>query len=149
VFVYNVTGRQPLLQQVLQIPNAFDGLAWNPSGTEFYVSGGTDDSVHVFVKGSTAYAEDAKSPIASHTGNLNPLPGPAVAGLAVTADGKRLVVANYENDSIHVVDLASRTTTNTLDLRPGGGVPGGEFAFWVVIKGSTTAFVTSGPPGGL
>lgn len=144
VFIYDVSARQPLLQQVLQVPNAFDGLAWNPSGTEFYVSGGPDDDIHVFVKGTTSYSEDAKSPIALHTGFLNPLlPGPAAAGLAITADGKRLVVANYENDSIHLVDIASRTTTSTLDLRPGGGVPGGEFPFWVVIKGKTTVYVTS------
>jgi YVTN family beta-propeller protein len=144
VFVYNVTGRQPLLQQVLQIPNAFDGLAWHPSGKEFYVSGGTDDDVHIFVKGSTGYSEDAKSPILLHTGFLNPLlPGPAAAGIAVTADGKRLVVANYENDSVHTIDVASRTKIGTFDLRPGKGIPGGEFPFWVVIQGSTTAFVTS------
>jgi DNA-binding beta-propeller fold protein YncE len=98
----------------------------------------------VFVKGTTGFSEDAKSPIALHTGFLNPLlPGPAAAGLAVTADGKRLVIANYENDSIHLVDVASRTVTNTLDLRPGGGVPGGEFPFWVAIQGNTTAYVTS------
>jgi DNA-binding beta-propeller fold protein YncE len=144
VFVYDVTGRRPLLQQVLQVPNAFDGLAWNPSGAEFYVSGGPDDDIHVFVKSSAGYSEDAKSPIALNTGFQNPLlPGPAAAGLAVTADGKRLVVANYENDSIHVVDVASRTTTATLDLRPGGGIAGGEFPFWVVIQGNRTAYVTS------
>jgi YVTN family beta-propeller protein len=150
VFVYNVNGTKPLLLQVLQIPNAFDGLVWNPGGHEFYVSGGTDDNVHVFVKGASGYSEDAKSPIALHTGFLNPLlPGPAAAGIGVTADGKRLVVANYENDSIHVIDVASRTVTATLDLRPGlsspsmAGVPGGEFPFWVVIQSSTTAFVTS------
>ena len=98
----------------------------------------------MFVKGTTGFSEDAKSPIALHTGFLNPLlPGPAAAGLAVTADGKRLVIANYENDSIHLVDVASRTVTNTLDLRPGGGVPGGEFPFWVAIQGNTTAYVTS------
>ena len=144
VFVYDVSGHKPWLQQVLQVPNAFDGLVWNPSGAEFYLTGGPDDNVHVFVKGTTNYAEDAKSPIALHTGFLNPLlPGPAAAGLAVTADGKRLVIANYENDSIHLVDVASRTVTNTLDLRPGGGVPGGEFPFWVVIQGNTTVYVTS------
>jgi YVTN family beta-propeller protein len=150
VFVYSVSGSKPLFQQVLQIPNAFDGLVWGPGGQEFYVSGGTDDDVHVFVKGASSYTEDPKSPIALHTGFLNPLlPGPAAAGIGVTDDGKRLVVANYENDSIHIVDISSRTKTATLDLRPGvispamAGVPGGEFPFWVVIQGSTTAFVTS------
>jgi DNA-binding beta-propeller fold protein YncE len=42
-----------------------------------------------------------------------------------------------------VLDVASRTKTSELDLRPGGGVPGGEFPFWVAIKGNTTAYVTS------
>src|SRR5271165_6374455 len=140
VFVYDVTGSKPLLKQVLQVPNAFDGLAWNPSGQEFYVSGGTDDDIHVFVNSGGSFSEGAKSPIALHTGFLNPLlPGPAAAGIAVTADGKRLVVANYENDSVHILDVASRTQTATLDLRPGKGIPGGEFPFWVVIQGSKTA----------
>jgi len=144
VFVYDVTGRKSLLLQVLQVPNAFDGLAWNPNGQEFYVSGGPDDDVHVFVKGASSYSEDPKSPIALHTGILNPLlPGPAAAGIGVTVDGKRLVVVNYENDSIHIIDVASRTKIATLDLRPGNGIPGGEFPFWVVIQGNTTAFVTS------
>ena len=58
VFVYDVSGHKPLLQQVLQVPNAFDGLAWNPGGAEFYLAGGPDDNVHVFVKGTTNYAED-------------------------------------------------------------------------------------------
>jgi hypothetical protein len=41
VFVYDVSGEQPLQKQVLQIQtNAFDGLAWNPEQQEFYVSGG-------------------------------------------------------------------------------------------------------------
>src|SRR5438034_10875153 len=33
---------------------------------------------------------------------------PGAMGLAVTADGKRLVVANYENDSVSLVDIAGR-----------------------------------------
>jgi len=149
VFIYDVTARRPLLQQVLQVPNAFDGLGWNPSGAEFYVSGGPDDNIHVYVKRTTGYSEDPKSPIALHTGFLNPLlPGPAAAGLAVTADGKRLVIANYENDSIHLVDLASRTTTSTLDLRLGGGVAGGEFPFWVAIIPVTLPEILKNAAGG-
>src|ERR1700730_9664026 len=51
VFVYNVNGTNPLILQVLQISNAFDGLVCNLGGHKFYVSGETDDNVHVFVKG--------------------------------------------------------------------------------------------------
>jgi YVTN family beta-propeller protein len=64
-------------------------------------------------------------------------------GLAVTADGKRLVVANYENDSISLVDIAGRKVLAELDLRPGNSVPGGEYPVWVAIQGNSTAFVSS------
>ena len=68
---------------------------------------------------------------------------PGAMGLAVTADGKRLVVANYENDSISLVDIAGRKVLAELDLRPGNGVAGGEYPVWVAIQGSSTAFVSS------
>jgi hypothetical protein len=48
VFVYDISGHPPLKKQVLQVPNSFNGIAWHPSGREFYVSGGVDDNVHVF-----------------------------------------------------------------------------------------------------
>jgi len=53
VFVFDVTGRAPRQEQVIQIvTNAFDGLAWNPTGNAFYVSGGPDDLIHVFNRGA-------------------------------------------------------------------------------------------------
>jgi YVTN family beta-propeller protein len=86
---------------------------------------------------------------------------PCVAGLAISNDGKMLVVANYENDSITVFTgglniwlqqwlPASGSAQRgqgmlqgtELDLRPGKslasptpGIPGGEFPFWVVMTG--------------
>jgi hypothetical protein len=47
VFVFATTQSQPRQTQVLSIPNTFCGLAWNPSGQEFYVSGGVDDKMYV------------------------------------------------------------------------------------------------------
>ncbi len=52
VFVYDITQGTPVKKQVLQVPNTFVGLAWNPNGEEFYVSGGADDDVHIFEKKS-------------------------------------------------------------------------------------------------
>jgi DNA-binding beta-propeller fold protein YncE len=143
VFVYDVTGARPVKKQVLQVPNAFDGLAFHPSGAEFYVSGGPDDNVHVFVQSEKGWAEGARSPIALGNGKAIFGISSAAAGIAVTADGKRLAVANYEHDSITLVDIAARAKIATLDLRPGNGHPGGEYPFWVAIKGNDTAFVTS------
>jgi YVTN family beta-propeller protein len=77
----------------------------------------------------------------------NPLP--AAAGLAVTADGKTIVVANYENDSVSLVNTMTRKTSAELDLRPGkndplkAGVPGGEFPYWVAVKRNDIAYVSS------
>ena len=99
---------------------------------------------------------------------------PMAAGLAISSDGMVLVVANYFNDSITAFDgglsawtsqWVPNTNTNSmqgmqgtlqgteLDLRPGmaasspaHGTPGGEYPFWVVIKGSAfneTAYVSS------
>ncbi|MFY9528911.1 MAG: YncE family protein [Candidatus Acidiferrales bacterium] len=101
--------------------------------------------MHVFVSGQTGWAEDAKSPISLGHSPLIALGGilPAAAGIGVTADGKKLVIANYEHDSISVIDVPSRTKTTELDLRPLNGLPGGEFPFWVAIRGNSTAFVTS------
>jgi YVTN family beta-propeller protein len=144
IFVFDISGGKPLQTQVLQVPNAFDGLAFNPSGKEFYVSGGPDDNVHFYDWNGSSWAESGTAvklghPAALALGKITP----GAMGLAVTADGRRLVVANYENDSISLVDIAGRKVLAELDLRPGNGVPGGEYPVWVAIQGSSTAFVSS------
>jgi YVTN family beta-propeller protein len=145
VFVFDISGRTPVKTQVLQVPNAFDGLAFNPSGAEFYVSGGTDDNVHFYDFSGGSWAESGTPLSLGHThgalglGNITP----GAMGLAVTADGKRLVVANYENDTISLIDIAGRKILAELDLRPTNGTAGGEFPEWVAIQGNRTAFVSS------
>lgn len=149
VFVYDITTQPPRKAQVLQVPTAFNGLAWNPNGTEFYVSGGEADVVHVFARQGSMWRE-AGAPIAlGHAAGLGLVVRPEVAGMVVNAAGTRLVVANYENDSISVVDLGSHAKIAELDLRPGKsdvskkGVSGGEYPFWVAIKGDEKAYVSS------
>ncbi len=79
---------------------------------------------------------------------------PCAAGVDVSKDGKTLVVANYFNDSITVFTggLGNWSKSTELDLRPGKsdpakvGIPGGEYPFWVAVKGSgsnATAYVSS------
>jgi YVTN family beta-propeller protein len=144
IFVFDISGSKPLQNQVLQVPNAFDGIAFNPSGTGFYVTGGPDDNVHFFDFSGGTWAESGAPVKLGHTAALAlGAITPGAMGIGVTADGKRLVVANYENDSISLIDVASRTVLNDLDLRSGNGLPGGEFPEWVAISGSTTAFVSS------
>ncbi len=76
------------------------------------------------------------------------LPG-VTGGIDLTQDGQTLVVANYNNESISFIDVQSRSVVKELDLRPGknnsadSGKPGGEYPFWVTVKGNNTAYVSS------
>jgi YVTN family beta-propeller protein len=149
VFVYDVRGGAARKAQVLAVPNTFHGIAFAPAGDAFYVTGGVDDSVHVFTRGGAAWMESGPPIALGHAQGNGLGVKPAAAGIAVTRDGTRAVVANFENDSITIVDLAARKVAAELDLRPGksdralSGVPGGEFPFWVSIRGSDEAYVSS------
>ena len=155
VFVYDISSGTPNKRQAIQVPNTFAGMAWNPNGREFYVSGGPDDNVHVYHLQGGAWMEAAAIPLGhaqpgpQDLGGLSVFNKPNAAGIAVNASGTRLVVANHENDSISVVDLVARTKLGELDLRPGkinaadSGKPGGAYPFWVAIKGDRKAYVTS------
>src|SRR5579864_8418297 len=46
VFVYDVSANTPAKKQVIQVPNTYCGIMFDPSGAAFYVSGGVDDDVH-------------------------------------------------------------------------------------------------------
>ena len=145
IFVFNISGSTPLQMQALQVPNTFDGLTFNPSGMEFYATGGQNDNVHFYDWNGSTWAESGTPVALGHPAALAlGQVSPGAMGLAVTTDGKRLVVANYENDSISLVDIAGRRVLNETDLRPmDGKTAGGEFPVWVAIKGNTTAFVSS------
>jgi len=149
VFVFDVSQNKPQKLQALEVPNTFDGVAWNPNGQEFYVAGGVDDDVHVFAKQNGQWAEAGAAMKLGHAHGLGIDVKPEAAGIGVTADGKQLLVANFENDSVSVIDVAARKKIAELDLRPGksdpkkNGVAGGEFPFWVVTKGNDTAYVSS------
>lgn len=149
VFIYDITAQAPKKMQVVQVPTAFNGLAWNPNGNEFYVSGGEQDTVHTFVRLGTMWHEAGAGVPLGHMAGLGLGVKPEVAGIAVNAGGTQLIAANYENDSISIVDLGSHRKTGELDLRPGKsdaarkGVPGGEYPFWVAIKGNEKAYVSS------
>ncbi|HVA40163.1 MAG TPA: YncE family protein, partial [Candidatus Binataceae bacterium] len=157
VFVYDISHDAPVQKQVLQVPDTFMGIAFAPNGRHFYVSGGVNDDVHIFARSGGVWAEQgapiklghlalAKPPLFLGGNGLKVMP--AAAGLAVTADDKTLVVANFYNDSASLIDLASGAVTE-VPLRPGvidpaqDGVAGGEYPYWVAIKGNTVAYISS------
>ena len=155
IFVFNIAGGTPVQKQVLSVPNTFAGIAFDPDGKKFYVGGGKDDNVHTFTLQPDGSWSETGSPIAlghkagNGLGFKQSALVPVTAGIAVTTDGKTLVVANFCNDSISIIDLRSESVTKELDLRPGkldtnkAGTPGGEYPFWVALKGNDTAYVSS------
>jgi DNA-binding beta-propeller fold protein YncE len=73
VFIYNISTGTPVYQQNVMIPNSYNGIAVDPSGAAFYVSGGMgdfpfdsngypdpnnpqNDNVHVFTLSGTTWA---------------------------------------------------------------------------------------------
>ncbi len=132
------------------VPNSFIGLAFSPDGAHLYVSGGSDDVVRELTRdAATNKFADGTPPIALHHlkgadgGGLGLEEGPFTAGIGVSASGKMLVVANHENDSVQLIDVATRGVQKEIDLRPGKGVPGGEFPLGVLVVGEDRAYVTS------
>ncbi len=149
IFVFDVKTNVPRRRQAIPIPNAFGGIAWHPDGARFYVAGGVDDVIRSYAKNADIWAESGSAIPLGHSAGLGLAVKPMAAGVAVTQDGKRLVVANYENDSVSIVDLVTRKVTAELDLRPGksdparAGTPGGEFPYGVVVRGNSRAYVSS------
>jgi YVTN family beta-propeller protein len=152
VFVYDISQGRPVQKQVIQVPNTYNGIVFDPSGTAFYVSGGVDDNVHIYRLLAGTWAEAAGSPVAlGHTQGVGADVAPEAAGIAITQNGNKLVVTDYYNDAISVLTKsgASWSKTAELDLRPGkidpqqSGKPGGEYPFWVTVKGNSTAYVSS------
>jgi len=139
VFIYDISAPSPVKKQVLKIPNTYNGIVFDPSGTAFYVAGGVDDKIHIVTLSTTGtWEEQAGTPplvLGNGMGlglavqpNSEPLPinirvyvRPCAAGVAISADGNTLVVANYYNDSITVFKggLGNWSPGTELDLRHG------------------------------
>ncbi|MBV8433828.1 MAG: SMP-30/gluconolactonase/LRE family protein [Candidatus Eremiobacteraeota bacterium] len=158
IFVYHVRADGSLERvQRLTVPDAFEGIVWAPDGKRFYVSGGIDDRVAVYRRNGDAFVLDAPEILLGHDSNdAAPLPkydggifthtpagrragdalrfGAMAAGLAVSADGKTLAVANMQNDSVSIVDTKARAVTAEVALhRPGSLVAHGEYPYGVAI----------------
>jgi YVTN family beta-propeller protein len=162
IFLYNVEGANkanPVLTKVIKQVNAHVGLVFSPDGNTLYAAGGNDDAVYVYTRSGGSFT--AATPIAlghfapgaigsARNKGVGLSVQPNASGIGISADGKTLVVANNYNDSISVIDTASRLVRYEHDLRPyfannegKNGKAGGTYPFAVVVKGNDTAYVSS------
>lgn len=170
VFLFDITGGVPKQIQALPLTNTFEGLAWTPSSDRFFVSGGSDDTVFEFVRDGATFAAGR----AFHLGHQecvglslpsqplywinppnSPPPvisrkcGPMTGSLSVSPDGKQLLVANLQNDSVSLIDVETGRIVTEQDLRPGKidpkhrGQPGGTYPRSVVWISADRAYVAS------
>jgi YVTN family beta-propeller protein len=153
IFLYNVAGAnktKPKLLQVLTQTNAHVGLVFSPDGKMLYAAGGADDAVYAYALTGGTWSLAATIPLGHGGVGLGLGVRPNASGMGISADGKTLVVANNYNDSISVIDTATRSVRYEHDLRPffaynehTDGVAGGTYPFAVVVKGNSTAYVSS------
>lgn len=170
VFIFDVSGRKPIQTQVLPIPNSFQGLGWSPSSETVYASGGSDDTIVEFARSGMTFAARrtfhlghaaglgmvTAKPKTSRTGGeatsfleFDGAVKPEAGGLAVSPDGTRLLVANFQNDSVSLIALKSGDVLTEQDLRPGQvdprqrGRPGGSYPRCVAWISGMRAYVGS------
>ncbi|MFY9719718.1 MAG: hypothetical protein WAK16_08735, partial [Candidatus Cybelea sp.] len=173
IFVYRVAADGSLqVAQRISIPDAFFGLAWAPDGSRFYVSGGIDDRVAVYARRGDTFEFDAPEILLGHNTNQTaPLPNydggilaqtaagkragnlaigfsAVSAGLALSADGRTLAVANLQNDSLSLADTQTRKILREIALyRPDSHQAHGEYpygvAFWQTPAGAQRYYVSS------
>lgn len=149
VFVYRIDAAGSRLEQTLGVPNSYSGIAWRPDGKGFIVGGGLDDNVHIFARGAKGFAETGAPIGLGHAAGNGADVKPQAAGVAISPDGKRVLVANYYNDSVSLIDLDGRRVLDERDLRPGKidpaarGVAGGEFPFAILWRDNSHAYVSA------
>jgi YVTN family beta-propeller protein len=117
-----------VVQTLLQ-PAAFVGLAFSPDGAKLYASGGFGDNVYVYAwRHDTAALVDSIG-LSKKKGQRYP------AGLGVSPDGKTLYVAENLDDSLAIIDLASRRVRRR--------IPTGRYPYAVVVDKDGTIFVSA------
>lgn len=141
ILIYDITGASPRRIATLPIPASYGGLAWSADGAKLYAALGVYDSVQAFARGDTGWAAAGAPVKLGHKRANGIATAPLAAGIALIDGGKRAAVANRHNDSVSIVDLASGTASE-IDLRPGGGKPGGTAPYWIAATGGTI-WVTS------
>jgi DNA-binding beta-propeller fold protein YncE len=157
LFIFDISAGAPRQLQALPIPNSFLGLSWSHASDRLVVSGGGDDAVYEFARDGKALHLAATfklghasvvGPSANPSGINWPLT-PVAGALSVSPDDHSLLVTNFENDSVSLIDLRKNQLEAEQDLRPGlsnpklHGRPGGSYPRAVLWLTRHRAYVAS------
>ena len=127
-----VVDRDGTVRQKLTQPAAFIGLAFSPDGRTLYASGGNEDVVYRYRWEADSAARQDSLVLAPKRPDQNGDHYPA--GLAPSADGRWLYVAENLADSLAVVDLASGRVAQRL--------PTGRYPYAVAVAPDGTVYVS-------
>ncbi|HEY4101690.1 MAG TPA: bifunctional YncE family protein/alkaline phosphatase family protein [Gemmatimonadales bacterium] len=122
--------------QTIPLPDAFDGIAFDPAGRTIYAAGGDRDVVYILGWNGTSASLADSIVLAHHAARQSGTRYPG--GLAVSRDGKTLYVAENTDDSLAVIDIPSRRVLQRL---PAGRYP---YAVAVAPDGSVYASAWGG-----
>jgi YVTN family beta-propeller protein len=107
------------VRQTLRYPAPealFVGVAFSPDGKRAFASAGGNNKIRVYNVADQQLSETAPislpTPASADGKPTNPYP----AGLAVTPDGARLLVANNLTDALAIVDLVSQAVTTAVSV---------------------------------
>ena len=148
LFLFDVSAPQPRQLQAIALANTYQGLAWAPTSDRIFVSGGSDDSVMELTRRGSTWEPGRVIPL-GHRSGVGLHAKPEAGGLAVNREGTRLLVTNFQNDSVSLIDLARGQILAEQDLRPGiidskrRGQSGGSFPRSVVWTSADRAYVAS------
>ncbi|HEV3459550.1 MAG TPA: alkaline phosphatase family protein [Thermoanaerobaculia bacterium] len=135
--------------QTLPQQSAFQGLAFARDGRRLFVSGGNEDSVVCYSWRDGTAAFERKIPLRD---SQSQKPGSRYpAGLAVSARGSHLYVAENESDTLAVIDLATSRVVQRLPTGhyPYAVEPAADGRIYVSAWGADTVAVFRPRAGGL
>jgi len=144
LFIYDIRADEVKQKQVIKIPNTFYGLRWHPKEDALFVSGGKDDLIYRYDGSKDGY-KLTQSIDLKHDKVFEKV-DPMVAEFALSLDGKLLVVANMENDSLTLIDVKKGLILDEFDLRLDSGdlqKSGGTYPFGVAMTRENSVYVTS------
>jgi len=147
----DLSTQTPALAQSVTLFNSFEGMAASPDGRTLYLSTGVNDGVLVLQRSGDRAAwriAGPAIPLGHQDKGLGIGVKPLAGGLALDASGRYLLVCNTFNDSLSLIDTASRRVLWEQDLRPGpsqgqSGIAGGEYPLAVVWNTGDRAIVSS------